>query len=386
MNPSAQQLRLVRGADGLTLLSSGVVVIAESWEFINEHLRGTVVDRERAWRLANTLNHEAVHFIQSYTTAFGFVHATQFARLCETMQEESRRGRLDEAKLRAFRKDYRGLRQRMTEAYGGVSAEDILEGMAVVEGYRASAGEPSSDGLGSFLKLQFPGSSTYSRVVQIVEGLFGNQQVLELTGPICFLALNSDSPPKRFWKLLRQLSGGTFSDTWRFVEQFGSDPRRFFVLDHDTSSPSHPVLGPYLAFLRGLSSAENVFKFCAQPGTWLRGEGPWKGGELMPPVVLAQGGMSRPSSGPLARWSDEEFRRLMVWVARLGASQRALADDRVPYMACVHNACPIHATGFCHHWYGLPERFEDCVFPGVFEQAFGQEPHEAASRWSVAVH
>ncbi len=374
-------------SDGVTLTSTGLILIREHYDFASKVIDGSKKGDERAFRFLYTLNHEAVHFYQSFTATMPYAYSRNLVETSIALMKESREGRLDAPRLREFRQAFARYTAQFQSPHRGVSTLDLLEAMAVTEGFRATVGPRENGGpaFTAFLHREFPvADSPYRRVLDIVAKEFGPDAAYDLTPKLCFLALNGDHPAANFWTMLDRLAGEQIIKlgllrakctihVGELCETFGMDPKgSLLALSHAVPEAyTHPIFIPYMQALAKIGTLEDRFEFAAQPGNWIAGAGPSEFNELMPPLIILSGNRGM-TNGLAKHWSKDELFQYADATAQIGAGLVLMTEKR-PYQACQHSACPAHASALCHQWFAKPHDvpWQDCAFPERFKTQFG---------------
>jgi hypothetical protein len=75
MEPGVLPPRLLASESGRTFASVGVVVLRESYDYMQRLIRSKGAVTERDYVLLNTLHHEYIHFLHTITTAYVYQHS-----------------------------------------------------------------------------------------------------------------------------------------------------------------------------------------------------------------------------------------------------------------------------------------------------------------------
>src|SRR5262249_32933008 len=152
------------------------------------------------------------------------------------------------------------------------------------------------------------------------------------------------------------------------------DPRGFMIgqFRNLPTDDRHPILYPYMELLPELGSIDELLELAARSGVWIRGDGPSTVDDIVPPMVLVNGGRGT-FMGMARRWTKDERFFYLDMTAMIGAVQRLLSD-RPPYRPCPHTACPVHRTALCHAWFAVPRQigWSECAFPIRLQTQFKQ--------------
>jgi len=374
-----ESLPIIEGAEGITLLSTWLIAVREDFELADLVTRQRSESDIRGFRLVLTLNHESVHFLQGMTAALPFSYSLNLLEFCSNLMRDSRERTLDAAAFTRKREQFKQLNSLLYIQSRNVSTVDLLEAMAVVEGFRATATNCTPASFVEHLETFYGTSpSPYRRVIDIVRSTFDNETALESTSRLCFLALNGDNPPDSFWTILEILQSHGKPSSLSAIDMMrmaGMDYKTSLLAQHHFLSKemnTHKILAPYIEYLSRLGSLEDIFEFAARPGDWLRGKGPSGSEDMVPPVIVFSGGRGK-KMGLATKWSEEQFFMFVDATALVGACQ-ALLCGGIMYLACPHTDCPVHSTRLCHAWYAIPTDPKICAFPKRFNLHFGCDP------------
>jgi len=373
---------IVEGADGVTLTSTGLVAVREHADFVDNVLAGNATDKERAFRLVMTLNHEAIHFLQCFTAAFPYSFSLSLFDIASQLMAVSRRNGLTGTQIQEFK---RGLDSRLAQfnsPHRGISTVDLLEAMAVTEGFRATVPDVNSNAqdFRRFLLAYFPNpDSQYRRVIDLISEVFGIEAGYHLTPRLCYMSLNGNHPAKDLWEFIDNLASDRREIAHRLTATqiltiFGMDSSESILKMSESKLPDageHPIFAPYMQALARIGSLRDRYEFSAQPGRWLRGDGPQEILEIVPPLLVCSGGRGR-IMGLAHRWSREEIFFYLDSAAMIGACLVLLSGAK-HHQACRHADCPVHSSTLCHSWFAKPHdiAWTDCAFPKRTEVQFG---------------
>jgi hypothetical protein len=376
---------IIEDAEGITFTSTGLIAIREHADFVDNALNGLASDTPRAFRLVMTINHEAVHFIQCFTTAFLYSYSLSLFDLTLRVIENIRRGFVSKGAVAHFREAFAGRVEQFKSRNGGFSAIDLVEAMAVTEGYRATV----TDNLNNprhfhqFLITSFPNpKSEYRRVIDFITRRFGESAGYNLTPRLCFLALNTESPSENlqyFVEWLKEVPSGDVASltATELLEFFDMDlPILETAHQEFPEKPPHPILDPYIKALAATGPLQDRYEFAAQPGTWLRTKYVPERKMLLPPFIVASGGRGW-IMGLASEWSGDKQALVLQATATIGACLMLLSGD-TPYQACRHTECPVHQSALCYSWFAKPHAlpWTECSFPWAMNDLFGRSVEE----------
>jgi len=375
---------IIEGADGVTLTSTGLVAVREHADFVDQVLAGRATDRARAFRLVMTLNHEAIHFVQCFTASFPYSFSLSLLELSSQLMAVSRSNRLDREVVGQFRSAFRSRVNQYRSPCRNLTTIDLLEAMAVTEGYRATAvaAQNNSNAFHAFLQESFPDpESEYRRAIGIVTTKLGIAAGYELTPRLCYLALNGDSPARNFWYFVDSLASNrsttaTSLSAVELLRRFGMDIESSLLHVIEAGLPAestHPIFQPFLKALLEIGDLSDRYEFAAKPGGWMGGGGPPAVGNLVPPLVVCSGGRGR-IMGLASAWSKEDTFLYLDSTALIGACLTLLSGRRYS-QTCVHEQCPVHRSALCHSWFAKPHEisWSQCVFPERVRVQFGRD-------------
>jgi hypothetical protein len=370
---------------GVTLFGNWMILMREDWEFFETVIGPSPPGTRRAFDCILTLNHEAVHFCQSYTEAFPYSYSIHWLQLCQSLMEHARKGLLNEKTLRSFQQTDYNYNNQLLNRKSGVSALDLLEAMAVTESFRATDPDPSVSRFLRYLYTYFPNhESRYRRAIDFVVHFLGPDAAFELTPRLCFFALNGDDPGRNFKSFIYQLTKENVAEPHRLkaldlCRIFGMPPDGFFLnrfKEVFDQGGRHKWLAPYMNGLLTLGSYSEIFESASQLGNWLRAGPPGANKYLVPPLVLLSGGRGK-LLGLAKEWSFEKRFSYVDTAALEGVCERLLTKEK-PYQCCPHKDCPVHKTALCHKWYAVPQQipWTKCAFPKRLQIQFGMQPEE----------
>lgn len=385
---------IIEGADGVTLTSTGLVAVREHADFVDNVLAGKVSDQERGFRLVMTLNHESIHFLQCFTAAFPYSFSMSLLELSSQLMAVSRHNRLSPEQIQEFRTGFEGRIAQFRSPHEGISTIDLLEAMAVTEGYRATVPDRNNNATDfrQFLITYFPNpDSEYRRVIDLVTDVFGVEAGYHLTPRLCYISLNGDHPAKNLSTFIENLAADRRDIAHRLtatqiLSLFGMDMSSSILKMSETELPDdakHPIFAPYMQALSRIGSLEDRYEFSAQPGNWMGNAGPEEIGQIVPPLLVCSGGRGR-IMGLASEWSKEEVFFYLDSTAMIGASLVLLSGDR-HHQTCQHTECPIHSSTLCHSWFAKPHAipWTDCIFPERTTVQFGTSATKLVEAFSL---
>jgi hypothetical protein len=385
---------IIEGADGVTLTSTGLIAVREHTDFVDNVLAGKASDKERAFRLVMTLNHEAIHFLQCFTAAFPYSFSMSLLEIASQLMAASRHNRLTPKQIQEFKRGFEGRVTQFRAPYQGISTIDLLEAMAVTEGYRATV--PGSNNNATdfrqFLLTYFSNpDSEYRRVIDLITDVFGVEAGYHLTPRLCYISLNGDHPAKNLWAFINDLASDRADIAHRLtatqiLTMFGMDISASFLKMSEIELPDdskHPIFAPYMQTLSLIGSLEDRYEFSAQPGRWMGSAGPKEIGQIVPPLVVCSGGRGR-IMGLASDWSEEERFFYLDSAAMIGACLVLLSGHK-HHQSCQHAECPIHSSTLCHSWFAKPHAipWTDCAFPKRTSVQFGASATQLVETFSL---
>ena len=270
----------------------------------------------------------------------------------------------------------------------GVSAQDLCEGIAVLESYRSLWSDGDVDHFLKFRDHYFPGkgNSIYRRTFDILAESIGSKNAYKMLSIISFLALQGDIPGRSFELLLREplvsrLSSKCDSAT-EAISKLGYK-RILTNLDYarsDALHPNqrHPIFYPILKDLTNrvtLTELLDVFVFPHKHKnlhTELQNR-------LYPPVILGayqlQPGSALEITYGLA-CEDENLRdSITLFTSFVFAADRITRTADRP-LECPHNNCPDYNVGICAGWLTIPSDPGKCGFRYYVQESSKKTPSE----------
>lgn len=239
--------------------------------------------------------HECVHMLQLLTTRFVLWTAFELFGLAMTTHVNQQRGRSDAQWLPAVLADHSALQRRLHGRESGISALEVMEAQAVLEGFRGFASVHVQGGLELVLRLAHDRLPTYSRLIEAMLRAHGFELTLEVLPRLCWVALNADDPGRWLAGALQSLDGDALRGLARqsatqTCEQFGMVParaasswrlRRPAITEH----VMHPLLKGYFDALERETDVEVSLQRGMHPGRQPAGAQVAMS-ELMPPLAV----------------------------------------------------------------------------------------------------
>ena len=374
-------MTIIEGADGVTLTSTGMIAFREHADFIDKFFAGESTDSERGFRFVMTLNHEAVHFLQCFTASFPYSFSVSVFELCTQLMDTARQGQLSRKVAMEFRDAFHSRARQFNAEHKGLTTIHLLEAMAVSEAYRATVSQSrKGDHLAflDFMRTQAPElKSVYRLAFEIVASIHGDSAAYNLTSRLCFLALNSESPPEHFLTMVHSLprdSGVELSEVpaISLLSSFGIDISQTLLAQIERGLPpafEHPVFAPFMKELANLGDVHQQYELAARPGD-LYSSGT-QSTNLVPPLAVFSGGRGR-IMGLAQKWSRVELFHYFDATAMIGACFSLMSGQRY-YQSCPHTQCDLNKSAICHSWFAKPQNipWTDCAFPKRFPVQFG---------------
>ena len=380
---------IIEGADGITLTSTGLVAVREYADFVENALAGKSEDTDRYVRFLMTINHETTHFIQCFTASFPYSFSLSILEISSQVMDLCRSNRMTPECVIEFKNSFRSRIEQYKSQYQNLTTIDILEAMAVTEGYRATVVDAKNnpEDFHSFLNDCFPNpDSKYRKAIDIVTKMLGKEAGYELTPQLCYIALNGDTPAKNFWFFVDSLSSdrnisisGISSRT--ILQLFDMDIESTLLRLIENGLPKdsiHPIFDPFMIFFSNINSSNinsltDRYEFAAKPGQRLRGDDSSTIRKLVPPLLVCSGGRGI-IMGLGSSWSKEELFLYLDASAMIGACLTLLSGENSSQM-CTHEQCPVHHSALCHSWFAKPHdiHWSQCAFPKRIQVQFGMD-------------
>ncbi|WDR06152.1 hypothetical protein PSQ90_01450 [Devosia rhodophyticola] len=377
---------VIESAEGITLTTTGLVILKEHHLFVERVLRGQLADPPRASRLMMTLNHETVHFIQCFTASIPYSFSLHLRELASQFMKDCREGHMSADLAAGYRKNFASSVAQYASPYQGLSTLDLLEAMAVTEGYRATvhSDQNTAARFRIFLERDFPEpQSEYRRAIDIVTKLLGNEAGYELTPRLCYIALNGDTPAKNFYHMVEALAVQSGGDVAKMtacdlLDRFGMTLGGALLAQFQNGvghAYLHPVFAPFIAHLSDIGDLAAQYEFAAKPGALIRQRTP-EVESMNPPLVACSGGAAVPLGIGMS-WPIEQAHDYLNAAAMIGAYLR-LMSGHLYAQTCQKADCPIHRSALCHAWYAKPQTIDwtECAFPKQLELHFGPEAQD----------
>lgn len=378
---------ILEGVEGITLTSTGLVVVKEHFDFVENVFANRTSDQLRSFRLVMTLNHEATHFLQCFTASFPYTFSMAFFRFSSDLMTLSRSNQLTPKIVHQYRNVFRSHVKQYKSPYRDLTTIDLLEAMAVTEGYRGTIknSRNNPEEFNIFLHEWFPDpKSEYRKAIDIITSTFGQKAGFDLTPRLCYIALNGDNPAKNFWTMVDTLASDYCENAsnlsaCKILKGFGMDIHSSLLAEIENGLPKenqHPMFKPFMNNLTTIGSLSERYEFAARPGQFLRASGPAAVRNLIPPLVICSGGQGR-IMGIADTWSKKELFNYIYLSGMIGACLGLLSKRQYP-QTCAHEECPVYQSALCHSWYAKPHNkgWAECVFPDTIQKLFGRNFQE----------
>jgi hypothetical protein len=308
---------ILEGAEGITLTSTGLLVVQEHSDFVDNVFAKKTSDQLRSFRLVMTLNHEATHFLQCFTAAFPYTFSLAFFQFSTQLMALSRSNQLTPKLVHQYRNVFRSHIKQYKSPYRDLTTIDLLEAMAITEGYRATIRDSRNnpDEFDMFLHEWFPDpKSEYRKAIDIVTSSLGKKAGFDLTPRLCYVALNGDTPAKNFWTMVDSLASYRNENVsnlsaCEILKRFSMNIHSSLLAGIENGLPKgkqHPMFKPFMNNLTTIGSLSERYEFAARPGLFLRANGPAAVKNLIPPLVICSGGQGR-IMGIANTWSKKEL-------------------------------------------------------------------------------
>lgn len=339
-----------------------------------------------AWQ---TLAHETIHHLHSFTTAFLFMYAENVrgcalgfkSWLSNPSRDEQELSQLV-ARLRSLEASIKTCTNGCSAAtYDCVTAQDLYEGVAVVEAARTVFSDQQL--LGSTLEPLFVSQPTaYGRILAIMLRQIGPEPLIRLTSTLCYLALNTENPCQAFRRVVTELSALPYSQVCQLSS---ADIMDHFVPDRSTTLLARFARGEKCSEFKlwnrvaiAFATAANfdeIEKAVVEPSALLTQvqDSPIGNEEsieyALPLLTYFSDGSGDINvlvrsipDGPLALLMLDELVGLLYRTARLPEGQRR--------NYCDHVTCPAHEWDLCQLAYppGRSRTWHECGFRQRFAE------------------
>ena len=390
---------------GLTILGSGVIKIRESLTIADKVLRGVSInDPDRAKRVNVVYRHEAIHYLQTYMTAFVFAHCEEVrglsAKTALWLSDKSR----DFNKLDELRDSLTSLEDEMRKPTGhapcapdGVSALQLMEAAAVIESLRSLTDITYAQVLQE-ISADTDGDVTYTGVLKVAERNLGAEATVRLVPTLVFIALNTEVPGETFSTMLARLADRDSREvaSLRPQDMFDEFMRdRSGTLISAFAKGQRPSKSPFwndvgVAF--GSSGDLDLLHLIAANPASLLSESNWSKqldqdslANCSPVLAIYEDGRGK-LMGAGKDWAASQVTTLLVVTEILGVMYR-IGLQRNYEVFCRHLDCPDRASALCHMAYPpapSPDGdWKECPFRDRFKKLTGDWPAEFAKKCGI---
>jgi hypothetical protein len=392
MTPGTYPFPLIESA-GLFRPSTGSIILAEEHQYIKKAVDSREVS-SRAFAALLTQNHEAVHYIQSLTTAV--VYSASFWQL-EIPRETVRllqANQLDAQALNRLRRDYETCFEILGGLEHGLATIDIVEGMAVTEAWVATASSPTHKNFFEWLDTAVPPkqswelASKYRRAIDLIAHFFADRLAFKLMPLLGFISLNTDRPSHYFMSAIAALKEDPSLLDHPLLALFYELSKRLkldvhkMLVKSGASLPTnqqHQILFPEMVRAAKNLNDEQRLSVGLQPGQYLRGtlEGiPEDDDSYLPYMITYSDGYARYlRTGVFDEVAGSQKQGAFLFFSvgsSIGIGERLLWMQD-PYNACAKFECPLHRYRLCHA-HPPPSSaltFVECLFSDILTTVSG---------------
>jgi hypothetical protein len=299
---NAQQL-LAEPAVGeaYTLLTTGVVIVNEEFDYVRGVLRSEIQETDNRFiRLTYTLAHESIHISQWITTGHIAGAAATLTRLCAEVAR-NRKKQIPEAQwlgesLTTFKNTVRPF----TAVQRGFSGLDVVELHAILEGFRGAFSRYSEAGLLTVVQLAHGLDTFYADIVGRVLAAFGFEFTFEVVPKLCWLSLQMEDPGDIFTEVLSSLAVAEYGSLMRMS---ATDVCKGFGLEPETCARSmrerypsirnlamYPLMERYFDIVERETTVERRLQRAMHPGRIPENGQPGSDFLLMPTLTMFANG------------------------------------------------------------------------------------------------
>lgn len=268
--------RLPESGESMLLLSSGVVVTNETYEY-SQRAWGFQTDTdERLIRCVYGFSHESVHMTQLVSAHFVHEIMIEFSNLCAFTNRMRKTDAPQKEWLPALLQDYRKARHRLEATNGGFSALQVIETHAAIEGFRGAFSRHTQEGLVQLIRIAHGLQSDYAEAIGRLLGAFGFEFTLNVAPKLCWLSLQRSAPGAAFTEALLSLEevdvgplNGVSAS--KLCVAFGIDPHDMgrslrIRMPALRNHPSHKLFGPYFDAIEQETDPEAFLQLVMHPG------------------------------------------------------------------------------------------------------------------------
>lgn len=381
---------ILEGEIGLLIMPMGVAKFREFLQYFDSLSAGGEADgdAERAYRIRVAFNHELVHLLQSITTPVGFHYCEDIRFIAGQLLKYINEGAKLEDVIPAARAEYATIVRGMTKRTGragqagrSVSANDLLEAMAVIESVRSIVSNVDIPAVLAALP-QEDKIVDYRRVLEILQSSLRSVATVNLASTVCFLSLSSKEPGETFAAIVNRLATTnalrTCKSPLNLFEVFAPDLSESLISTFANGvKHSKAMIWNQLGSAFASSGEIRLVHLCAAHPSSLLAETNWSKQLDYSKLSNIQPTLSIFPDGAKANPLLTQIGTFLRATSLVGAALSAMSDLR-PRAVCGKLDCPVNKTGLCHYHHPPPpdSDWKECAFHDLFQNAFRRTAEE----------
>lgn len=345
---------------------------------------------------ASTRTHEGIHFIQALTSSYIYRNACllwEEIKSCIEQVKSLPKGTSVTLPIQLNSKIHSlltNMRRKSTNlstpTISGISPLDIIEGAAVYITSRIHQPHLKYEDFGRELENNYGDKihRVYTDAYLLTEWYLG-KSTFDIFSVICYLSLCSYDPGDTFCKYVRALGrSGVIREYERLSSQDIINVGLHYGIKELKTAPQeieisgeHPVLFPYIKNI--IDSFQVGFPFVEFASR------PYESNDIeifrimSPPLIRQRGGRGivscklptflPPHLAEGVDWTDNI--NLIAQISSISGAVMAMLMTGQYYLQCPHHECPYYELRLCNSHIYVPDRFELCSFPILFERIMG---------------
>lgn len=322
--------------------------------------------------------HEMVHHIQLLYSST--LYLNELAKLVSATQI-LKLGSV--ASVKANVREFVRLTQFEKRRMRGISIMDLVEGGAVLDGFKGAFKTDLSDFI-RYRDINFPGkgNSIYRRTFDVMSFVCGQDIAYDLLPFVTYLALQGDIPGWSFEHLIRDKRIQT--GTWAGKEasyildelSFGNPAQKYREIDTLHPLQRHPVFYPIMREIGKILTDKELNEIFARPSLIDKFEHQNSIMEMFYPPLVA-GSFPRGGGLGFQLWgiakTNGELPKLMIHLAAIVGAAESLLFPSETYMPCKESLCPHYATKMCIRYFAPSKSYTECGFQEIVKELMGSD-------------
>jgi hypothetical protein len=277
--------------EGLLVFGTGVAIISTNyphWKQTDEHSIKEI-------REMYMVSHESVHLSQIISTEFVFYTGFGFSELVAHTQKNTKQNIPEHVWLAECLETFNHYNDLLEKESDGISALQLIETHAVLEGFRGAFSRYSQEGLIMIIKEAHDLNMLYSDLIGEFLKDYGFDFTFNVVSKVCWLSLQSKYPGTAFIDYINKLLEFPVKEViklngYRLCILLGLDPVQLStsLRQRNPDINSHPInklWGPYFDVIEEETDSETLLEFFMHPGKKTSSE-KLKHLNMMPPLTI----------------------------------------------------------------------------------------------------